>query len=123
MKNLFESALEKCALMDKVRVEDGYGGFVTQWQEGAKFSAAFSFNSSIEAKTAQKQGVNDVYTISTKKNVILGYHDVIKRLSDGMIFRVTTNGADNKTPDSAALNMRVVSAEAWKLDGQSTGNS
>ncbi len=121
--SLLSLAMEQCALMDKVRVADEYGGFITQWQEGAKFEAAISYNSSIEAKTAEKQGVTDVFTISTRKNVTLEFHDVVKRLSDGKIFRVTTNGGENKTPDSAALNMRVVSAEAWKLDGQSTGNT
>ena len=121
--SLLSLAMEQCAIMDKVRISDGYGGFVTQWQQGATFEAAITFNSSIEAKTAEKQGVNDLFTISTRKNVTLDYHDVFKRLSDGKIFRVTTNGAENKTPESAALNMRVVSAEAWKLDGQSTGNT
>lgn len=114
--NLLEMAMEPCVMMDKVTAtDDSYGGTTPSWVPGAEFLAAITYNSSIEAKTAQKQGVSDVYTISTRKNVTLEYHDVFKRLSDGKIFRVTTNGAENKTPDSATLNMRVVSAEAWSL--------
>ena len=46
---------------------------------------------------------------------VLYYHDVIKRLSDGKIFRITSDGDDKATPKSASLNMRSVSAEEWSL--------
>ena len=40
---------------------------------------------------------------------------MFKRLSDGKIFRVTSDGDDKYTPSSANLNMRQVSCEEWEL--------
>jgi hypothetical protein len=57
--------------------------------------------------------VTGLYTIITEKNINLQYHDVVKRLRDEKIFRVTSDGDDKRTPASAGLNMRNVSAEEW----------
>lgn len=97
--------------MDKTTRPDSYGGVITEWTEGAEIKAAIVFDNSLQARVAEKQGVNDIYTIATEKNVVLRFHDIIKRDSDGKYFRATSNGDDNKTPRSAGLNMRVVTAE------------
>jgi hypothetical protein len=73
------------------------------------------FNNSIEAKKAEAQGVTSVYTLTTKKNISLEYHDVLRRSRDGKIFRVTSDGDDSFTPASASLNMRQVTCEEWTL--------
>lgn len=113
--SLYEDAMKQFVFLDKRRVSDNKGGFFTEWHEGAEISAAVAFDNSMQAKTAQQQGVSSVYTIYTKKSVEFEYHDVIKRLEDGKIFRITSNGKDKKTPKSATLNMLAVSAEEWKL--------
>lgn len=112
--SLLEQAMEECVMMDKTTADDGYGGIEIVYVPGAPFSAAITFDSSILAKTASVQGVTDLYTITTKKNIVLQFPDVFKRLKDGKMFRVTADGNDNKTPDTAGLNMRVVSAEEFK---------
>lgn len=104
-----------CVMLDKTRVPDGEGGFITQWAESAKFMANIVLDTSIEAKTAEKQGVTGIYTVTTEKSITLEYHDVFKRLYDGKIFRVTSDGDDKYTPASASLNMRQVAAEEWSL--------
>ena len=63
------------------------------------------------ARIAEKQGVTALYTITTRKNINLQYHEIIKRVRDGKLFRITSDGDDNATPGSAGLNMRQVSAE------------
>lgn len=115
MSSLYEKAMKKFIFLESHREPDGRGGFYTEWHEGAEFSAAVAFDNSMQAKTAQKQGVTSVYTVYTNKSVEFEYHDVIKRLEDGKIFRITSNGKDKKTPESAALNMLAVSAEEWVL--------
>ena len=85
------------------------------WQEGAEFYAAIVFDTSMEARVADKQGVTSLYTITTRKNLTLEYHDVFRRLRDGKIFRVTSDGDDKHTPASANLDMRQVTAEEWSL--------
>ncbi len=101
--------------IDKSRKPDGQGGFTVEWVEGAEFQAHARLDNSIQAKIAEKQGVTSLYTITTNKKITLENNDIIKRQKDGKIFRITSNGDDNKTPDSAGLDMRQVSAELWVL--------
>ena len=116
--SLLDEAMEKCIMIDKRTVSDGYGGFTTEWVEGADFSSAIVLNSSLQAKIAEQQGVKGLYTITTKRALNLQYHDVFRRVSDGKIFRVTSDGDDNRTPVSAGLDMRQVSAEEWSLPNE-----
>lgn len=121
--SLLDEEMEKCTLIDKRRVPDGYGGTIVEWTDSVEFDAAIVLDTSTEARIAEKQGVTNLYTITTRKAMNLQYHDVFRRSSDGKIFRVTSDGDDKKTPKSANLNMRQVSAEEWELtDGQSTGD-
>lgn len=112
---LVDSAMETTRIMDKTTVPDGRGGVKTVWAEGATIMAAYSFNSSIEARIAAQQGVNNRYTILTRKSVVLQFPDVVKRVSDGKYFRITSDGKDNRTPKSAGLDLRAVEAEEWEI--------
>lgn len=113
--SLLTEAYTDCTLLDKTTAPDGYGGVATAWTDGATIKAAIVLDSSINALRAQKEGVTGVYTITTAKNVVLRFHDVLRRDSDGLVLRVTTNGDDAKTPASAGLDMRQVRAEEWNL--------
>lgn len=113
--SLLDSQMETFCFIDKSRKPDGEGGYVVEWSEGAEFEANARFDNSMQARIAEKQGVTSLYTITTRKDINLEYHEIIKRISDGKIFRVTSDGDDNKTPNSATLNMRQVSAEEWEL--------
>lgn len=122
--SLLDEQMEKCVLIDKQRTPDGYGGYDTKWVDSVEFDSAIVLNTSMEARIAEKQGVTNLYTVTTRKAINLQYHDVFRRVSDGKIFRVTSDGDDKHTPVSANLNMRQVTAEEWELtDGQSTSNS
>lgn len=113
--SLLLDAMEDCVIINKSIVNDGYGGYVTQWTEGAHFNSAIVLNNSMEARIAEQQGVTALYTVTTSRALNLQYHDVFRRVSDGKIFRVTSDGDDKKTPASAGLDMRQVSAEEWRL--------
>lgn len=113
--SLLDSAMEPFVMLDKTTSSDGYGGYTSTWTEGAAFDAAATFDSSMAARVAAVQGVKNLYTITTRKSMTLEFHDVIRRVSDGKVFRVTSDGADSKTPVSASLDMRQVSAEEWSV--------
>ena len=113
--SLLDEQMESCTMIDRTTSPDGYGGIITEWTTGASFDAAVVLDSSVQAKVAQVQGVTGIYTVTTRKAVNLQYHDVFRRESDSKIFRVTSDGDDKKTPASASLNMRQVSAEEWSL--------
>lgn len=112
--SLLSEAMTACVLMDKKTVPDGEGGIITEYVDGAQFPAAIVFDSSMEARIAEKQGVKSLYTVTTGKNVVMQYHDIFRRLEDGKVFRVTSDGDDKATPESSTLNMRQVTAEEFQ---------
>nr|DAG68644.1 MAG TPA: head closure knob [Caudoviricetes sp.]DAV00919.1 MAG TPA: head closure knob [Caudoviricetes sp.] len=112
---LIDSFKEPCVLMEKKRVSDGEGGWTTTWVDGAAFDAAIVRDTTLAARVAEKEGVSNVYTVTTDTNARLEFHDVFKRVSDGQVFRVTSNGDDMRTPDVATFSFEQVSAEEWKL--------
>lgn len=113
--SLLEEAMQDFIVMNHINTSDGYGGITRVWTEGATFKGAIVHDTSSQALIAQSLGVTSMYTLTTRKSLILEFHDVVKRVSDGAIFRVTTNGKDEATPQSAGLDMRQVKMEAWTL--------
>ena len=110
---LLSQAMEDVVMLEKKRIPDGEGGFTTDWADGVQFKAAITFNTSMEARTAEKQGVTSRYTITAPLNAKLEYHDVIRRLRDGKVFRITSDGDDVQTPASASFQFLQVEAEEW----------
>lgn len=113
--SLIDNMMESCTMVDRKTVPDGLGGFTHQWQDGAPFKAAIVKDNTLAARVAEKQGVTEVYTITVPRGVVLQYHDVFRRETDGQIFRVTTNTKDSETPDVASFQIGQVSAERWEL--------
>ena len=113
--SLIDEFMEPCAMMDRSTVPDGLGGFTYEWTQGAQFSAAIVKDNTIAARVAEKQGVTEVYTITVQKGIVLEFHDVLKRLSDGATFRVTSNTHESETPTRATFQIGQVSAERWEL--------
>lgn len=112
--SLLSEAMENCIYITKTKVPDGYGGYIDMFIEGVQFKAAITFDTSIQARIGEKQGVTSRYTVTTDKGMVLLYHDIFKRVRDGKIFRVTSDGDDKFTPKSAGINMRQVTAEEWE---------
>ena len=113
--SLLQEAMETCTMLDKRTRSDGRGGIITTWEDGAEIKAAITLYDTPEMRVAQAQGTKNVYRITTSRGLNLQYHDVLRRESDGKIFRVTSDGDDKRTPASARLDMRQVTAEEWAL--------
>lgn len=113
--SLLSDAMESCTMLTKTIVNDGYGGYVTTWTEGAEFDAAIVYDTSIQARQAEAAGVKSLYTVTTGRNLHLEFHDVFRRNVDGKIFRVTSDGDDKYTPKTTTLDMRQATAEEWSL--------
>lgn len=114
--SLLKNAYEPVMLLEKIRHPDGEGGFITKWVDSVEFDAAITFDSSMQSRIAEKQGVSSLYTITTNKGAKLEYHDVIRRLRDGKVFRVTSDGDDVVTPKSASFQFLQVTAEEYILE-------
>ena len=52
-----------CVFKEKNRTPDGEGGYYIEWADGAEFTAYQSLDTSMEARTAEKQGVTSVYSV------------------------------------------------------------
>jgi hypothetical protein len=109
--SLIDVMKEECVMLDKRTVPDGMGGFVPEWVDGAPFMAAIIKDNTLAARVAEKQGVTELYTITVDKGLELDFHDVIRRLSDDAIFRVTSNIDDSETPSVATFQIGQVTAE------------
>ena len=121
--SLLSEAMTDCVFLNKSTVSDGEGSFVVEWTEGANFKAAIVFDSSIEARVAEKSGVTSLYTVSVPKDIPMKYHDVFKRLSDGKVFRATSDGDDKKTPQTASFQISQFTAEEFELSAQTRGDA
>ena len=78
--SLLTDAMEAFYYYTKTLVPDGYGGYKTVYVPSeTTFNAAVTFDSSMEARRADKEGVTSLYTITTSRNLTLDYHDVIQR--------------------------------------------
>lgn len=112
---LLEAMKDECVMMDKTTVSDGLGGFQPTWVEGAHFYAIIRKDSAPEQIVAQQQGVNEMFTVIVEKSVPLEYHDVFKRISDGSIFRLTSNTKDAAAPGVSTIPIAKATAERWAL--------
>ena len=113
--SLIDCMMVPCVVMVPHREPDGSGGFNTTWTDGKKIMAAINRDSSTEARIAEAAGTVRAYTVTVYRDVHLKYHDVIKRLSDGETFRITSDNGEKQTPRCTALDMAQSTAEAWRL--------
>lgn len=111
--SLLAEAMENCIYINRTKIVDEYGSYTDIFVEGVQFKAAIVFDTSIQARVGEKQGVTSRYTVTTAKEMTLLYHDIFKRVRDGKYFRVTSDGDDKFTPRSASINMRQVTAEEF----------
>lgn len=107
---------ERCTLLEKRRTPDGEGGWDTTWDDGPEFEAAITHTSTIEARVAESEGMASTFTVWTDKALRLDFHDVFRRESDRQVFRVTSQGGDDETPDTASFQATHVNAERWTLE-------
>lgn len=112
--SLLENAMENCIYLEKTKVLDEYGGYTNSWREGVEFKCAITFDTSMQARIAEKQGVTSRYTVTTQRSMTLQYNDYFMRKKDGKLFHVTSDGDDVYTPASASLDMRQVTCEEIK---------
>jgi len=113
--NLIESMMEDCVFLNKVKVDDPVGGYKDDYQDGVTFKAAILKNSTTEAQIAEKNGVSELFTIVTDRNMVLEFHDVLRRVSDNEIFRVTSRAVDSQAPAASTVKIAKVTAERWVL--------
>lgn len=61
--SLLTEAMEDCTIIDRITKADGYGGYISEWVDGAPIKCAIVFDSSMQARIAETQGVKALYII------------------------------------------------------------
>lgn len=94
--------VEYC-ILDKISQPDPFGGVLYVYQEGARFTGGPVIDSTAETRIAQQEGARTTYTLVVKKPIELERGTLIRRLSDGANYKLTTDTRDMKTPDFSGL--------------------
>lgn len=102
---------EPFRLIERTELPDGYGGTEITHQVLTTFRAGLSANRSNEAVIAGRIGKQTIYTVTTLLQDELEQGDVIQRVSDGLVLRVTSDARDMTTPAMATVQYRDVTAE------------
>ena len=114
---LIEAMYTDVVKLDETSAPDGEGGFITEYVEGAAFKAAITLDTTVAASIAdaiaQKDVVRSTFNITTPITAKLKFGDIIKRLEDGKVFRIT--GKENTTPAIATFQFNTVKGEEWEL--------
>lgn len=119
MKDLLQEYIDagdKCVVMNRAIVPDGYGGQKATWTEGAEFYADIFEDTTVETRIGQKLGLTSVYTVSTRKSVGLQPFSVFRRISDGKAYRVTSE--KKQSPDSSKIDLAFFTAEDYVITGE-----
>ena len=112
---LIGNFMARCTMLEKKKIPDGQGGFTTGWADAGPVMAAVVKDNPLAARVSEKQGVTEVYTVTTPPGVGLEFPDVFRRDSDGATFRVTSNAIDSRPPAAATFAFEQVNAERWEL--------
>lgn len=106
---------EDFCILDWKSVPDGLGGVRWEVTEGVAFRGGLSTNQSTQARLAYQTGVKVLYTLVVDEHMQLEQGDGVKRMSDGLMLRITSNSRDMKTPEIAAMQYAQVTAEVLEI--------
>lgn len=106
--SLLDDFASPCVLLDKKRTPDGEGGYITSWSDGAEFQNYYYLDSSLEARRAEKEGVNSLYSALVDKSVPIEYNDFFRDGNTGLTYRVTSNPEEKQAPKSAGSVIRAL---------------
>lgn len=98
-----EDFFEPMRVMNWVTQPDGGGGFVWTWEDGVPFDGGIVLNSSTQMQIAVQAGTKSIYTLTTDKQMPFETGDVVKRLSDDALFKITSDPTDVKTPALSSI--------------------
>lgn len=106
--SLLDDFSHTCVLIEKKRVGDGAGGYITEWVDGADFLNYQSLDTSMEARRAEKEGVTSVYSALVNQDVPIEYGDYFRDAETGLTYRVTSNPEEKAAPKSAGPAIRAL---------------
>lgn len=108
---LWQEFMEECVRLERTSTPDGQGGQTTSWSPSKPFEAAVVRDSATVSTVADKAEPSATFTVTTQ--VPLSFHEVIRRESDGLVVRVTSEATE--TPGMASFAFVQYGAERWEV--------
>ena len=108
---LWQDFVGECVRLEKTSTPDGQGGQTTSWKPSKPFEAAIVRDSATVSTVAEKAEPSATFTVTTQTP--LGFHEVIRRESDGIVVRVTSKAIE--TPERASFSFVQYKAERWEV--------
>jgi hypothetical protein len=97
----FYDAFEDFIIKNRVVQNDGYGGTVATYEDGAVIKASLDLGTSAEIRQAEAQALKTVYTATFPIDTPVRYNDIIEHAVTGAIYRITGDPLSNATPKDA----------------------
>lgn len=94
---------------------DGLGGHDQTWTDGAPFRAFLREERTGETREAQRMIEAPRLLLVVSGDVSLAYHDIVKRQSDGAVFRLLSDTENRRTPAMSAVHIAAAVCERWAL--------
>lgn len=111
MNAFLEQFADDFYFMERRLTPDGYGTQNVEWHEGALLHMAVAHDTTVEASIAEQAGTASTFTFLCEKGTPLQANDIVKRVSDGQGFKITSSPEDEKTPAMSELNLAKVTAK------------
>ena len=108
---LWQDFMGQCVRLEKTSTPDGQGGQTTRWKPSKPFEAAIVRDSANVSTVADRAEPSAAFTVTTQTP--LGFHEVIRRESDGLVVRVTSEAIE--TPGRASFAFVQYRAERWEV--------
>lgn len=102
---------EPFALLERTQTPDSLGGTTAKWRDSLIFEGGVTFVPGAETTVAGLRALRTVPVLAHDFDVTLRQDDVVRRLSDGAVFRVAGHSADMRTPACADLRFAQVPVE------------
>ena len=102
---------EPFALLERTQAPDGLGGTTAKWRDSLVFEGGVTFVPGAETTVAGLNALLTIPVLAQDYDVTLRQDDLVRRLSDGAVFRVAGCSADMVTPACADLRFAQVPVE------------
>lgn len=99
--NYFFDAFNDYVIKNKIVKDDGEGGTITVWENGATVKMSLDLGSSSEIRQAEAQKLNTVFTATFPIDTPVRYDNYLEDVKTGATYRITGNPLDNQTPSEA----------------------
>lgn len=90
---------------------DGLGGIIWHWEDGAPFEGGLVLNTTTEMLLAHQAGSKSVYSLTTDARIRFDPGDMVKRLEDDALFRITSFSPDKTAPATSGIQTAEVTCE------------